>query len=126
MLRMRGGRWLGSSRGRLAHGGIALLVALCAGLLSASTALAGQPSVITRFAGTASPSQPIAGPASSSPLSYPYGVAVDGSGNVYIADTGNDVVEKVTPSGNLSVFAGNGSSGTPTPGPATSSQLGAP
>ena len=67
---------------------------------------------------------PTAGPATSSDLNSPSGVAVDSSGNVYIADAGNDVVEKVTPSGTLSIFAGRvGQSGAPTAGPATSSDL---
>ena len=50
-------------------------------------------------------------------------MAVDGSGNVYIADSNNNVVEKVTPAGTLSVIAGTGSSGLPTPGPSTLSEL---
>ncbi len=77
------------------------------------------------FAGVVGQSgAPTPGPATSSNLYYPEGVAVDGSGNVYIADAGNDVVEKVTPSGTLSIIAGVvGQSGAPTPGPATSSDL---
>ena len=51
---------------------------------------------------------------------------MDGAGNLYIADSGNDVVEKVTPAGTLSVVAGTGSQGAPTPGPATSSDLNDP
>jgi len=35
------------------------------------------------------------GPAANAELSAPQGVAVDGSGNIYIADTGNDVVRVV-------------------------------
>ncbi len=69
---------------------------------------------------------PTAGPATSSHLHEPSGVALDGSGNLYIADTVNDVVEKVTPSGTLSVFAGTGTAGAPTAGPATNSDLNAP
>jgi len=66
------------------------------------------------------------GPATSSSLGNPSGVAIDGAGNVYIADTANDVVERVTPAGALSVVAGDGEFGAPTPGPATSSDLGDP
>jgi sugar lactone lactonase YvrE len=69
---------------------------------------------------------PTPGPAISSDLDHPAGVAVDSSGNLYIADTYNDVVEKITPSGTLSVIAGDGRPGAPTPGPATATPLGGP
>jgi sugar lactone lactonase YvrE len=75
------------------------------------------------FAGTGSGGTPVPGPATSSPLDNPDGVAVDAAGNVYIADNGALQIEKVTPSGTLSIFAGSGSYGAPTPGPATSSAL---
>ncbi len=79
------------------------------------------------FAGTALlPAAPAPGPATSSGLNLPEAVAVDGSGNVYVADTFNDVVEKITPSGTLSIAAGNGSFGRPAPGPATASPLARP
>lgn len=68
---------------------------------------------------------PTPGPATSSDLDDPAGVAVDGHGNVYIADDGNDVIEEVTPSGQLSIIAGQvGQDGEPTPGPATQSDIG--
>ena len=77
------------------------------------------------IAGTVgSTGSPVPGPATSSGFNYPQSVAVDGAGNVYISDQDNYVVEKVTPDGTLSVIAGNGNQGTPTPGPATSSALG--
>ncbi len=70
---------------------------------------------------------PTPGPATSSELLHPYGVAVDGSGDVYIADSGHDAIEKVTPGGILSIVAGvPGQPGTPTPGPATASHLDGP
>jgi hypothetical protein len=82
--------------------------------------------VLSIFAGTGTAGLPTPGPATSSELNYPYGVAVDGAGNVYIADSGNSEVEKVTPGGTLSVIAGTGTGGSPTPGPATSSDLADP
>lgn len=36
-----------------------------------------------------------------------YGVAVDGSGNVYVADAGTDTIDKVAPSGAITIFAGS-------------------
>jgi DNA-binding beta-propeller fold protein YncE len=48
------------------------------------------------------------GPATSALLNLPHGVAVDGAGNVYIADTENFTVRKVTPDGNITTVAGDG------------------
>jgi hypothetical protein len=82
---------------------------------------------LSRYAGTGTAGgPPIPGPATSSPEDEPYGVAVDAAGDVFIADSLNNVVEKVTPAGVLSIVAGTGTQGTPTPGPATSSRLHAP
>jgi DNA-binding beta-propeller fold protein YncE len=36
------------------------------------------------------------GPATSAQLDFPYGVAVDAAGNLYIADTDNSVIRKVS------------------------------
>ena len=69
---------------------------------------------------------PTPGPAANSHLNRPNAVALDAADNVYIADTQNNVIEKVTPAGTLSVVAGNGALGTPTPGPATQSHLDQP
>ncbi len=41
----------------------------------------------------------------------PQGVAVDNSGNVYVADSGNRVIRKITPAGVVSTFAGSGTGG---------------
>src|SRR5581483_8464149 len=58
-------------------------------------------------------------------LSGPRGVAVDASGNVYIADTNNQRVRVVVKSsGNISTIAGNGASGSSGDGgPATSATM---
>lgn len=53
------------------------------------------------------------GPAAQATLDTPNGVAVDGAGNIYIADTGNNAIRVIsTNSGVISTFAGNGR-GTP-------------
>jgi uncharacterized protein (TIGR03437 family) len=41
-------------------------------------------------------------------LNFPQGVAADGQGNWYVADTANNRVRKVQPGGNLLTIAGNG------------------
>jgi DNA-binding beta-propeller fold protein YncE len=82
--------------------------------------------VLSIVAGTGQRGAPTPGPATQSSLADPSGVAVDAAGDVYIADPGNDVIEKVTPSGVLSIVAGTGRQGAPTPGPATASDLGRP
>jgi uncharacterized protein (TIGR03437 family) len=69
--------------------------------------------VISTFAGTAG-SAGFAGDtkaATAATLSSPSAVAVDSSGNVYIADTGNNVIRQVNTSGIINTFAGNFSMG---------------
>jgi hypothetical protein len=81
----------------------------------------GQLSVFAGIAAMAGPATE--GPATSSHMRSPSGVAVDQARNVYIADQSNGLVEKVTSGGMLSFFAGNGTGGTPQPGPATGTSL---
>src|ERR1017187_8041641 len=66
------------------------------------------------------------GPATSAHLYTPFGVAVDSVGNLYIADTGNYRIRKVS-NGVITTIAGNGTHGfSGDNGPATSAQLYAP
>ncbi|HEV3333480.1 MAG TPA: hypothetical protein VG096_20995 [Bryobacteraceae bacterium] len=51
------------------------------------------------------------GPAANAQLNTPVGLAVDGSGNVYIAENGNHVIREVTVGGIINTFAGNGVAG---------------
>jgi hypothetical protein len=64
------------------------------------------------------------GPATAAQLSWPYGVAVDSTGNVYIADASNNAIRKVDTAGVITTFAGgNGSGYSGDGGPATAAQL---
>ncbi len=56
------------------------------------------------------------GPAADATLSSPSGVALDGAGNLYIADTANNRVRKIAavngiPTGTITTVAGNGTAG---------------
>ena len=48
------------------------------------------------------------GPGSQASFTYPSGCAVDTASNVYVTDTFNGVIRKITPAGNVSTFAGGG------------------
>lgn len=59
------------------------------------------------------------GPAAFAQLNLPYGIAMDGTGNLYVADTGNSVIRKLTPSTygvGAIVNAASGLAGPVTPG----------
>ena len=66
------------------------------------------------------------GPATAAKLSYPTGVAVDLRGNVYIADSQNDRVRRVTPDGRIDTVLGGGEHGDSGDGPALSTKLNFP
>ena len=64
------------------------------------------------------------GPAVEARLSYPEGVALDGAGNLYIADSGNSRIRKVDSRGTITTIAGTGERGfSGDGGPAVRSQL---
>jgi sugar lactone lactonase YvrE len=67
--------------------------------------------VVSTLAGNGSPgAENGTGPAAS--FRYPIGVAADASGNVYVADGDNHMIRKIDVSGQVSVVAGTGSSGS--------------
>ena len=67
------------------------------------------------------------GAATSAQLHWPRGVALDGAGNLYIADNNNHRIRKVDSSGSISTVAGTGTAGySGDGGAATSAQLSNP
>ena len=78
--------------------------------------------VISTVAGTGIPGYSgDGGQATAAQLSSPSGLTLDGAGNLYIGDTANHRVRKVTPAGVITTVAGNGTVGNGTNGvPATS------
>jgi uncharacterized protein (TIGR03437 family) len=64
------------------------------------------------------------GPAISASLDGPTGLALDGAGNLYIADTDSHRIRKVAPDGTITTIAGNGNEGFQGDGgPATEASL---
>jgi sugar lactone lactonase YvrE len=62
--------------------------------------------VVTTLAGTTNVSGFANGAATTSKFYYPFGVTVDNNGNVYVADRFNHAIRKISPTGEVSTFAG--------------------
>jgi len=62
--------------------------------------------VVTTLAGTTGVAGSKNGTGSAAQFYYPYALAVDGSGNVYVADTDNYTVRKITPARVVTTLAG--------------------
>src|SRR5205085_2296558 len=62
--------------------------------------------VVTTLAGTAGVIGSGDGSGNAAQFFYPFAVAVDGAGNVYVADTNNYTVRKITPAGVVTTLAG--------------------
>jgi uncharacterized protein (TIGR03437 family) len=67
------------------------------------------------------------GPATGAELNGPYRVTVDFAGNIYIPDSGNSRIRKVSPDGTITTIAGTGVEGySGDDGPATNARLNYP
>ncbi len=62
--------------------------------------------VVTTFAGTPNTTGAADGLGTAASFSSPIGVAVDGSGNVFVADSLNNTIREITPAGAVTTFAG--------------------
>jgi sugar lactone lactonase YvrE len=101
---------------------------------SATTTTGGSPVPgVTTLAGNGTPgtgtfADGSGGPTGQAEFSGPEGIAVDGAGNVYVADSLNYRVRKIDPSGNVTTLAGNGIPGNKdgTGGPSGTAQFNFP
>jgi len=62
--------------------------------------------VVSALAGLSSVQGSTDGTGDAAQFKYPYALAVDGSGNVYVADTYNSTIRKITPAGVVTTIAG--------------------
>ncbi len=96
---------IGTSGGSTSSGGITSGTAGTSGSSSGDGGV-----IVTTLAGSGSPGW-VDSTAFSAEFNQPYGVAVDGLGNVYVADLGNSVIREVDSIGNVTTLAGNGTRG---------------
>jgi len=81
------------------------------------------PYVFTNFAGLPGAAGADNGTGSAARFNYPWGIAVDGATNVYVADEGNFTIRKITPLGAVTTLAGSAGELGTNDGPAISEAL---
>ena len=63
--------------------------------------------VVTTLAGAAGVSGTTSGPSALARFNFPWNLTFDAAGNLFVADSSNDCIRRVTPGGVVSVFAGS-------------------
>src|ERR1022692_4874131 len=84
-----------------------LIVCALPGAITSQAQSTYEPYSFTTFAGKAGPSGSADGTGSAARFELPEGVAVDSAGNVYVADTYNSTIRKITPAGVVTTLAGS-------------------
>ena len=88
-------------------------LALCLLAIGLLSSLGARAQCVTTLAGTTGSSGSTDGTGSAARFTNPNGVAMDASGNVYVADWNNHTIRKITPAGVVTTLAGTaGSSGS--------------
>lgn len=80
---------------------------------------------VTTLAGTAGTEGLVNATGATARFNEPYGIAVDASGNLFVADASNNAIRKVTAAGVVTTFAGGTGAGS-TDGPGASAKLDEP
>lgn len=82
--------------------------------------------VVTTFAGTPEVWGSVDGTGLAAQFNCPAGVAVDAQGNVFVTDSDNHCIRKITPAGVVTTFAGSAQSDGVADGTGTNAQFGKP
>jgi sugar lactone lactonase YvrE len=82
--------------------------------------------VVTTFAGTAGSAGSADGTGTAARFNQPIGIAVDGSGNVYVADSANNTIRKITSGGVVTTLAGTAGSAGSADGTGTAARFHSP
>ncbi|MGC3989431.1 MAG: SMP-30/gluconolactonase/LRE family protein [Chthoniobacteraceae bacterium] len=81
---------------------------------------------VSTLAGKAGKAGATDGPRAKARFSAPVAVAIDGTGNLYVADSGNFTIRKITPSGKVTTLAGQAGISDVMDGPGTSAAFSRP